>query len=113
MDYEGTEMSNVRLSMPIVAFAATIFFYGTAALAKEVVCESNAGKTSVKIEFKADTLLRSGEKIEVTPACSQEVMTIKKCAVVEVQKKGRQKYCFPEGRPAYFDIYDVIEYYVE
>jgi hypothetical protein len=97
---------------PAAVFSALILVC-PASFAEEVTCASNAGRQIVKVMFKAGSLSRSGDTIEVVPACSDAVLTVGKCAIVAVEAKGRQQFCYPAGLPAYADVYDVIEYYAE
>jgi hypothetical protein len=59
------------------------------------------------VESRKDTNLAFVAKLP----CADETVAIKKCAVISVGNKKIQRFCFRSDRPAYYEYFDVIEYW--
>jgi len=101
-------MNTTRVTLITVAWLAIT----TAAWAQERgQCEPAQDRASKSLDYIAESRKEGDSSITVSIPCTNEVVVIKKCAVSETRKRDSQRYCYPDGKPAYFELVDTLEFW--
>lgn len=103
----GSMARAAGLSVCVAMAACTLVF--SQADAQQGSCDPGAGQRKV-LEVNSEKTIESGDTITVTKACDNVAQTIKKCAVLAHKKIKAQKWCYPDGKPAYFEYFDILEF---
>lgn len=75
------------------------------------ICDSSAPREKRTLQYNVEARNdREAEFVAKRP-CSDDVVVIRSCAVINVQKKKVQRYCYPENRPAHYEFFDIVEYW--
>lgn len=75
------------------------------------ICEADGPRAAQSIGYNVEERKDVGDTFIAKLSCSDDVIVIKKCALIEVKNQKVQKFCYPEGRPAYYEYFDTVEYW--
>ena len=75
------------------------------------VCEAGKQREVQSVRYNVEARKDLDETFVAKRTCSDEAIVIKNCALIGVKNQKVQEFCFPEGRPAYYEYFDVVEYW--
>lgn len=84
---------------------------GPAAGQERGECDAERSRAVQRLTYIVESRKESGDSVAVTLPCTNEIVVVKKCAIAGTRNRNAQRYCYPEGKPAYFELYDVLEYW--
>lgn len=97
-----------RTAFMLLWFATNASFAET----REVgVCEADGQRAAQSIGYNVEERKDVGDAFVAKLSCSNDVIVIKKCALIKVKNQKVQKFCYPEGSPAYYEYFDIVEYW--
>jgi hypothetical protein len=84
----------------------------TLSLADEGSCDASAPRDKKVLIYKSSSIQETADTITVQPICTDQAITVKKCAVIQNHKVEAQRFCFPPNAPEYFEYADKLEFYI-
>ena len=75
------------------------------------ICDSSGQREKRTAEYNVEARQDTASAFVATLACSEETISIKQCAVIEVKKTKVQRYCYRKDRPVYYEYVDIVEYW--
>jgi hypothetical protein len=76
-----------------------------------LICDTKAQREKHTLQYNVDSRHDTDSSFVAQRACSDATITIKRCAIIAVQKKKIQRFCFGTGKPDYYEYFDVLEYW--
>lgn len=100
-------LTRVAAALILVGFCGTAY----AEEAALGVCDSAVSREKRTAQFNVESRMDTNSAFVAKLPCTEETVTIQKCAVIGVKNQKVQRYCFRSDRPAYYEYFDVIEYW--
>ena len=75
------------------------------------ICDAEALREKLTLQYNIESRKDTNTEFRAKEACTDHVVMIQRCAVINIQNKKTQRYCFRKNRPAYYEYFDVIEYW--
>ena len=75
------------------------------------VCDAAALREKLTLQYNIESRKDTNTEFRAKEACTDHVVIVQRCAVINIQNKKTQRYCFSEDRPTYYEYFDVIEYW--
>lgn len=75
------------------------------------VCDTTALREKLTLQYNTESRRDTSTEFQAKEACKDHVVTVRRCAVINIQNKKIQRYCFRKDQPAYYEYFDVIEYW--
>lgn len=101
---------NLRRMAVVLALAG---FFG-AVYAEDAalgVCDGSGSREKRAAQYNVESREDTNSAFVAKLPCTEETVTIRKCAVINVRNQKVQRFCFRDDRPAYYEYFDVIEYW--
>jgi len=100
-------LTRVAAALILAGFFGTVYA-NEAALG---VCDSAVSREKRMAQYNVESREDTNSAFVARLPCTEETVTIQKCAVISVKNQKVQRYCFRSDRPAYYEYFDVIEYW--
>ena len=106
-----SDRRSIRWLIPRTLFALLLVGQTNLAGAQQGSCDPALPRERLTLSVNAETFVEQQETVDARAICGDTVISIRRCAIIEIKRLKAQQFCFPEGRPAYFEFFDEIEYF--
>ena len=100
-------LTRVAAALILASFFGTVY----AEEAAFGVCDGAGSREKRTAQYNVESRKDTNSAFVAKLPCAEAMVSIQKCAVISVRNQKVQRYCFRSDRPAYYEYFDVIEYW--